>query len=134
MKHTVFVYGTLKQGYGNYARILAGNSNFLGTAVTDGKFKMLDSGFPVLLSVQSGGKHVAGEVFEVNDAVLKRLDQLEGEGSMYDRKLVTVQMESGEFVQAYIYIGCDRCWRSPRQHYAKSWTKVNEQGQWEWSR
>lgn len=130
--HKVFVYGTLKRGFNNYTRLLTGpTTKFIGPAVTDGKFKMLDSGFPVLLTVQSGGKRVAGEVFEVDHATLANLDRLEGEGSMYDRKVVTVEMSDGSFVQASTYIGCEH-WRT--SDYAEPWRKTNAAGHWDWGR
>jgi gamma-glutamylcyclotransferase (GGCT)/AIG2-like uncharacterized protein YtfP len=112
--HKVFVYGTLKQGHRNY-RLLK-DSKFLGVGFTADKFDMLDAGFPVLLPNEDG-QRVKGELYEINDDVLERLDDLEGEGRMYDRKVV--QIYSGEtldnvcgddLVKCAIYIGVPSFW------------------------
>lgn len=120
MKYKVFVYGTLKQGYGNWQRLLEGKSVFLGKAVTVSKYTMLDSGFPVLM--ESGKRetgNVAGEVYEVDSNVLKHLDRLEGEGSMYDRKLIQIELANADaeaaFIDVHAYIGCPKCWDSRRE-------------------
>jgi gamma-glutamylaminecyclotransferase len=107
--NTVFVYGTLKRGYGNH-RLLA-TSHFVGDAVTVEKYRMIDAGFPVVLD-GSREHNVAGEIYQCDDATLRRLDALEGEGHMYDRKLIDVRLcpdANGyrHVVKAFIYIGCN---------------------------
>lgn len=49
------------------------------------------------------GEKVKGEIYKVDNPTLKRLDFLEGEGSMYLRKLVVVLL-NGQLVQAWTYI------------------------------
>lgn len=100
----VFVYGTLKRGYGNWGWALRDRATYIGKAVTkNATFDMLHAGFPVLME---GGKcAAAGEVFEVNKEILADLDRLEGEGIMYHRKVIPVVLETGEELQASVYIG-----------------------------
>jgi gamma-glutamylcyclotransferase (GGCT)/AIG2-like uncharacterized protein YtfP len=76
MKKTlVFVYGSLKKGYGNHC--ILGDSTFIGDHVTDEKYTMLSMGaFPC---VDDGGTTpIHGEVYAVTDEILNNLDLLEG--------------------------------------------------------
>lgn len=113
MTHTVFVYGTLKNGEGN--NHLLDDSAFIGAAVTDtAEYSMLDGGFPVVLPAETGGLAVAGEIWEVDDQTLVRLDRLEGyrgEGNptnMYDRKVISVKINGQRMDNVSIYIGAGR--------------------------
>lgn len=130
--HKAFVYGTLKAGYGNWNNILKGNSTFVGKAVTVDDFVMLNSGFPVVVEaddyVDAQGRQVAGEVYAFGDDVLKRLDRLEGEGIMYDRKEVRVQLANGSIEIVNMYIGCDHWIERDNE----VWHHINAAGQWEW--
>jgi gamma-glutamylcyclotransferase (GGCT)/AIG2-like uncharacterized protein YtfP len=135
-KTFVFVYGTLKQGYGNHYRLLRG-SEFFGQGTTASKFRMLDAGFPVLIPDEECGKHVVGEVYRVDAATLARLDQLEGEGHMYDRKTTTVELAplaNGRAVikDVDIYIGCPRFWDLRRVYDGTDqWTNENDELVWD---
>ena len=54
-KHKVFVYGTLKKGFGNH-RFLRG-SVFLGNARTNDHFALYESGIPFVIEKRSGLSH-----------------------------------------------------------------------------
>lgn len=88
MTHRVFVYGSLKQGFHNN-RVL-GNAEFCGSTKTDyARYSMLDLGaFPAV--IKSGDHRISGEVYEVDDDGLERLDFLEGNGSLYLREQVAL--------------------------------------------
>ena len=86
MTHRVFVYGTLKSGFRNH--YLLEGAEFFGGAATVPTYKMIENGFPVIMP-DLEGKPLAGEIYTVDDETLARLDQLEREGSSYDRKLTT---------------------------------------------
>ena len=93
----VFVYGTLKQG-GQLHRALE-ESEFIGEAVTDPEFTMINLGwYPGVLHV--GETKIHGEVFNIDDDTLKALDRIEGYPSLYDRKFVNTSL--GEAIM-YIY-------------------------------
>lgn len=81
----VFVYGTLKRGYGNH-RVL-GDSEFISEGITIDVFTMYNGGFPfVSSSKEEGLGWVKGEIFRVTDKnVWKALDRLEGVPHMYVR-------------------------------------------------
>jgi gamma-glutamylcyclotransferase (GGCT)/AIG2-like uncharacterized protein YtfP len=81
----VFVYGTLLTGFGNNG--LLRNSKLLGEQVLEG-FDMYSLGaYPV---ITPGKGRVQGEVYEVDDAVLGRLDRLEGYPNFYNRMKVQI--------------------------------------------
>lgn len=127
----VFVYGTLKKGYGNN-RLLA-DKPCIGEAITIGTFTMLNSGFPVLLPSREG-LPVKGEVYDITgDAkCLDNLDMLEGEGTMYDRREIEVNL-GGEHVTVSVYIGNAQYWR----HNAEKGTDkkyITPHGFLEWGR
>ncbi len=104
----VFTYGTLMRGHRNH-HLLEG-STFLGLAVTSDKYRMLDSGFPVLLP-DDNGHQVAGEVYEVDAATMAELDHLEGKGRMYNRVRKYVRMRNGYATRLYYYVGVVPFWK-----------------------
>lgn len=78
----LFVYGSLKRGYGNN-RLLE-KSEFIGVAKTKPEFTMIAYGwFPACLV--AGKTIITGEVYDVNDGVLDRVDRLEGHPTWYQR-------------------------------------------------
>lgn len=114
---TVFVYGTLKRGYGNYMRLLEGHAEFVGEARTRPEFTMLHlGGFPGI--IPNGETAISGEVFRVDPRVLARLDGLEGHPNFYRR--TPIILESGEAVETYVLAHPDR--------YSRE--KVVEDGVW----
>ena len=132
MTHRVFVYGTLKSGFSNH--YLLKGCECLGGAASVSTYKMIENGFPVILP-DPQGKPLAGEIYIVDDETLARLDQLEREGSSYDRKLidVTLRLASGERLPttAFIYVGReDRFGRA----FARTplYETVNERGELDW--
>lgn len=98
----VFVYGTLLRGHGNH-RLLE-RARFLGNAVTaTANWTMLHlGGFPGI--VHSGSTRITGELYEVDDATLARLDQLEGHPNFYERVPIGVGLEDGSNVKAEGYV------------------------------
>lgn len=94
----VFVYGTLKRGYGNHR--LMRNARFISEAVTGRKFQLqCNGGFPSLFNSTSSAGKVIGEVYEVGMETLESLDTLEGVScGMYSRESIVVKLvgcESG---------------------------------------
>jgi gamma-glutamylcyclotransferase (GGCT)/AIG2-like uncharacterized protein YtfP len=101
--HKVFVYGSLLSGLGNH-RLLEG-STLVGNTVTPPEFTMLDLGaFPGVIHVVEGGTPIMGEVYEVTDETLNRLDRLEGYNSFEPTHGLYNRMEiPTEFGEAFIY-------------------------------
>jgi len=82
--HNVFVYGTLKSSSWNH-RYLA-EAEFICKATTQHKYVMRDIGIPILMP-HVGGYPVRGELYEVDNATLARLDRLENHPTRYQRHL-----------------------------------------------
>jgi gamma-glutamylcyclotransferase (GGCT)/AIG2-like uncharacterized protein YtfP len=95
--HRVFVYGTLRAGEGNH-RLLAG-AGFVGLARTEPAFRMFDLGaYPAV--APGGSTEIEGEVYEVDDAMLARLDRLEGHPTFYTR--TPIALADGSEAEAYL--------------------------------
>ena len=102
----VFVYGTLKKGYGNNGRLR--NATFVEEAIIPG-IKLYYSwdrgGFPVAQKEETS--RVKGEIWDISgkyqEETLRGLDALEGNGYMYNRE----EIQDG----LWTYIGHPRNWR-----------------------
>lgn len=102
--NVVAVYGTLKRGHGNYERFLAGESTYMGSAVTAKKYPLIVEGLPYLSPMEGMGHHVEVDVFRVDDETFAELDRLEGHPKWYVRKQVPVVLDNGrKVVSAWIY-------------------------------
>ena len=132
----VFVYGTLKKGIQNH-HLLAG-AEYVGQAYTIECFKMFNVGFPIIREAEADGHAVFGEVYDVDDQTLSRLDRLENEGTMYDRKVAQIAFPPGQGMgaagqdlidHASIYIGNPKYWD---QSTPAVYDKLNTYGELEW--
>ena len=92
--HLVFVYGSLRKDLHNHNSYLK-HSKFLGRHTTHPEYTMLSLGsFP---GVRVGGNTaIKGELYEVDDLALERLDYLEGVPTFYDRH--TIPTEKGDAI------------------------------------
>ncbi len=96
----VFVYGTLRSGQANHARVLAGRS--MAPAVLDGHELRLGE-WPWVRP--AAGSSVVGEVVEVDGHELARIDLLEDvSGGWYRRERCTVRLADGAGVGAWTYL------------------------------
>lgn len=96
----VFVYGTLMQGQRA--------NHMLSGARYAGKFQLQDYAmyhlgrYPGI--VPCPGERVLGELYYVNREMLAKMDEYEEEGSLYLRRTVQLQGETGTCgAEAYIY-------------------------------
>ena len=91
----VFVYGTLKRGGSNYHLLEASHgTKFAGVGRTNlNHYLIWGHGFTYTTVYPDGihGAYVIGELFEVTDETLTRLDWLEGHPSHYCREQVPVR-------------------------------------------
>jgi gamma-glutamylcyclotransferase (GGCT)/AIG2-like uncharacterized protein YtfP len=88
-KHLVFVYGTLRGGGARPMSIKFPDSKFIAGAKVSGSLYDLGA-YPGLLLNESNSL-VIGEVYEVEDELLKRLDDFEA-SSNYWRKEVEISL------------------------------------------
>ncbi|WP_158212329.1 gamma-glutamylcyclotransferase family protein [Natranaerobius trueperi] len=107
MNYPVFVYGTLKKGYGNYRLIKDFTTHEL-PATTKGELYDLGA-FPGLIE---GSDTIKGQLMYIDSdhyqSALSVLDTMEGydenniNNSLYIRKLVTVHADN-QTIEAYAY-------------------------------
>jgi len=100
--HVVAVYGTLKSGHGNHDRLM-NKAKFLGTGETFTKYPMVVSGIPYLIDRAGKGHHVKVEVYRVTSKELRDLDGLEGHPDWYVRTALTIKMDKGSTLTAWVY-------------------------------
>uniref|UniRef100_A0A4W6DHR1 Gamma-glutamylaminecyclotransferase n=2 Tax=Lates calcarifer TaxID=8187 RepID=A0A4W6DHR1_LATCA len=118
----VFVYGTLKKGQPNYFRMFDGTNGkaeFLASAFTTDKYPLVIAGkynIPFLLKIPGQGHRVHGEIYKVDDRMLRFLDDFEGVPTMYQRTLVNLEVKEwvgqaeggetpspGSITEAFVY-------------------------------
>ena len=90
-KHLVFVYGTLRQGGVRAMPDLFPDSKFIGKGHVSGSLYDLGP-YPCLL-LDGSNSPVIGEVYEIDDDILNKLDEIEA-SSDYWRKQVEVALGS----------------------------------------
>jgi gamma-glutamylcyclotransferase (GGCT)/AIG2-like uncharacterized protein YtfP len=96
-RHRVFVYGTLMKGE-HHHEVLK-NAQFVGLTETQASFELVQIDYyPALLP--QGSARVMGEVYEVDDATLAQLDELEEVPDYYVRERITLADDS----EAFVYI------------------------------
>lgn len=96
--HTVAVYGTLKQGFGNH-RLIQQDPIAIGKV---SGHRLYQSGIPFLVEDATSEYDVQVEVYEVDDEKLQSLDWLEGHPSCYCRKQLQVETED-DTITAWVY-------------------------------
>ncbi len=105
--HRVFVYGTLKRGFPNH-RYMTG-ATFIAEARTADAYPLVVGGAwftPYLIPDKGAGHHVKGEVWDVPDALMPALDELESVHlpNGYRRHRIPVLLDgSGERTEAWTY-------------------------------
>ncbi|GCD08774.1 gamma-glutamylcyclotransferase family protein [Clostridium tagluense] len=97
----VFVYGTLMSGNSNHERYLS-KARFVGDAIAEG-FALYDLGsYPGI--IHSENDNVKGQLYIIDSRILRELDILEEEGSLYIKKLINVVNYKNETQEAYVYV------------------------------
>lgn len=103
----VFVYGTLRKGCGNHGLLY--NATSVGKARLNATMYSFGHIPYVSLMNPEPESYVHGEVYEIDEFTLTRLDYLEGyregnaESSFYNRSLVRVVLDSGKEDTAFVY-------------------------------
>jgi gamma-glutamylaminecyclotransferase len=92
----LFVYGTLRRGQSNHSQL--GGARFVAEARTEPRFELVDlGGYPGLL--EGGTTAVQGELYELDAALLARLDEFEDVPGLYERKQISLADAS-----AHVYV------------------------------
>ena len=96
----VFVYGTLKEGYGNH--YLLEKSIKVSKATTMDKYGMYESGIPYVIKSENTTQ-IKGEVYLVDTQTFSNLDILEGHPIAYRREKIKVLLDDNRKATAWIY-------------------------------
>ena len=108
MEHLVFVFGTLKEGFPNFA--VNRGVRLAGSFKTCAAYPLYLVGerhVPWLVDTPGTGVRVSGEVFRADDAALAAMDRLEGVSRPdgYHRKALEVEGgDSPRLLLAYAYL------------------------------
>lgn len=98
-RNYVFTYGTLLKGERNHEYYLKDEDYICDGFITG--YKMFNLGrYP---GIKIGEGIVLGEIYLVDDETLATLDYLEEEGSLYIRRIVSVN-SSNDIYDAFVYI------------------------------
>ena len=97
----IAVYGTLKKGYHN--NYILGNAKFVGCGNLSDRYPLEVKGLPYLYNDKGVGEFVEVEVYDVDDQLLSRVDQLEGHPNWYKREKVLVDMDDWSKTTAWVY-------------------------------
>lgn len=105
----VFVYGTLKRGFGNHRVMIEAGGEFVCEGMTATPFPLVEQGLPFLLFRPGHGHRVEGEIYRVDNLRgWKRLDQLEGHPDFYRRRLIDIESTDGEIRETWTYFVAGR--------------------------
>ncbi|XP_055690789.1 putative gamma-glutamylcyclotransferase CG2811 isoform X1 [Lutzomyia longipalpis] len=108
-----FVYGTLKRGEPNHKLLTSpenGVGKFVGRGETTIKFPLVIGtryNIPFLLNKRNTGNFVRGEIYEVDDTMVGKLDELEGYPDFYDREIQDIKLlDEGEekILSCWVYL------------------------------
>jgi len=102
----MFVYGTLRHDKSR-GHVLGALEYTEATLPNHKKVSPPTLGFPFI--VQDESSEVQGEVYyNVSNDLIRQIDMIEGEGSLYHRIVVEVETEDGKHVKAYTYYPSER--------------------------
>jgi gamma-glutamylaminecyclotransferase len=103
MNTNIFVYGTLKRGQRSH-HILQ-NQEFLGEALTQPLYRLYDTGsHPALVDDRQNGIAVHGEVWQVSEEALQKLDEYEEAPDYFSRRPILLEGWASK-VEAYFFNG-----------------------------
>ena len=98
----LFVYGTLKRGFGN--NYMLRNSKFVGKSISVDRFDVYDCGFPCAYE-SPDGKLLSGEIYELSDEDFIFTDRLESNGYLYERQVRNFECRNVQGItKSWIYI------------------------------
>ncbi len=100
----LFVYGTLERGCSNHRHLA--DQKFIGAARTVPGYRLFDlGGYPGLVEHFADREGVTGEVWSVDAAALRRLDDFEGvaEGLYRRERMPLLAPFADQKIEAYIF-------------------------------
>ncbi|XP_008258369.1 gamma-glutamylaminecyclotransferase [Oryctolagus cuniculus] len=126
----VFVYGTLKRGQPNHKVMLDGahgSAAFCGHGHTAEPYPLVIAGehnVPRLLNLPGKGHRVAGEIYAVDEQMLRFLDDFEDCPRMYQRTVLRVQVLQWEGREPAPAPASLQCFVYSTATYAPEWVDL----------
>ena len=116
----VFVYGTLKKGYPNHRLLVDSKAKFLGQGTLEWAAMVAWDWYPAIFREHYKLATVQGEIYEVDEVGLERLDRLENVPNLYERQDVWIDnyrhvwtyMQKRPTTETYRRV-TDGIWRGP---------------------
>jgi gamma-glutamylaminecyclotransferase len=102
MNTFLFVYGSLKEGFHNHYKLV--NYQKIGKAITSEKYCMYaesNNRFPYVIK-EISKFNIKGELYKIDETLLKNIDIFEGTPIHYIREEITVLIKEKEY-KAFIY-------------------------------
>lgn len=99
----LFIYGTLKTGQRRNFYLTRDGAKCLREARTAARyvlFRPLLADYPCMVEDDKRGMAVEGELWDVPDKGMEKVDAVEGAPNLFQRRLIT--LEDGQQVQAYL--------------------------------
>lgn len=121
-KLKLFVYGTLMFDQSNHE--LLSQANVLGDAVAKG-FELYDTGFGYPAAKHSEKDSIEGELYTIDYDLLKNIDALESNGTLYTREFTIVKDKTGKSHLAIIYVYNKDVYEENKTQYWKEKTEDN---------
>lgn len=86
----IFIYGTLKRGFNRHSALV--DQRYLGTAFSASRYSIFHiSGFPALVEDSQNPKEIWGELYEVDNECLRKLDEIESiSNNLFQRRTVVL--------------------------------------------
>lgn len=105
-KTYLFVYGTLMRNHRANSYLI--NEKYIGKAITkENHFSMVSCGGAYPMVFNNGDKKIAGEVYEIDESIIRYLDVYEGcdnsRNALYKRDYFDYVLENGKEVKAIMY-------------------------------
>lgn len=110
--HLVFVYGTMKEGFRNHARLGGAQKLFDGvTQFSDYTMRVrtTKSGLVAPVAIVSGRGRIFGECYRVFGPKLEHIDLAEGHPIVYERAILPIQTKNGDIFDAWVYLNSPFC-------------------------
>ena len=99
----IFIYGTLKKGYRAHHFLEEHNAVFLEDATTHPRYHLFNLGpFPGMVIHEDFYGCVQGELYEVTEDCLERLDIYEGDPHLFRRE--EIELKDGSKAISYLYV------------------------------
>ncbi|XP_059062615.1 putative gamma-glutamylcyclotransferase CG2811 [Achroia grisella] len=112
MTHRVFVYGTLKRNEPNHYWLTKpenGYGKFIAEGRTKTKYPLIIAtkyNIPFLIYSPGQGYNVKGEIYEVDNTMLSKLDILEDHPNYYIREIDDIEVKTSDSTEG----GIMKCW------------------------